>query len=208
MWASDPRKPKDPSWSCPSLCSHFTAVAQSTTAAAQALAPGCCSNVDTDKANTETESVITKALATEAHDDTKTAHSDHTSITQHNGAPMLATDKPNDPGPATLTPHAKSTETDKLTAPTTTHNATVLDSNKLLTQEQQPDPPSRGLMASAQSQSPSATKLFKATAERHALASRARFYGCQHSCRAQHQQRQSLAAAPELPTVRRSVELE
>ena len=86
-------------------------------------------------------------------------------------APTISTDKQNDPGPATPTPHTESTETDKLLAPMTTHDATVLDSNKLLTQEQQPDPPSGGLMASAQSHPPSATTSFEAKAERYAPTS-------------------------------------
>ena len=152
------RKTKGPGWSCPSSCLRSTAVAQSTTAGAQALAPGCRSNADTDNANTKTDSVITKALATKAHDDTMTAHGDHASITQHDRAPMFATSKPNDPGLATPMPHAKSTETDNPAAPTVTHNATVLDSNKPSTQEQQPDTPSGGSIASVQSQSPSANR--------------------------------------------------
>ena len=79
------------------------------TVAAQALAPGCRSNADTNKAKTETDLVITKALATEAHDDTTTAHSDHASITHHDRAPLFAADKSNDLGPVTPTPRARST---------------------------------------------------------------------------------------------------
>ena len=90
--------------------------------------------------------------------------------------PTVSANATSDPEPASPMPHDESTQTNKPTASSSTHDTTVLDSDRPSTMEQHSDPPVRALMTSAQAQLPSATTSFEATAER------ARLYRRQHSC--------------------------
>ena len=64
--------------------------------------------------------------------------------------PTVSADATSDPEPALPTPRNESTQTNKLTASSSIHDATALDSDRPSTTEQHSDPPVGGSMASAQ----------------------------------------------------------
>ena len=79
--------------------------------------------------------------------------------------PTVSAAQQDNTGPAAPTLYTKSQETDELTAPMPVHDATILSSDELSVQEQQPDPHIRGSTASVQSLLPSATTSFRSCME-------------------------------------------